>query len=373
MTTNISDTKVMTPLRPDECVQKILISTPSRFVGELDAENILITHAWQGAEKKNSAVRYDEGPASRSAYVLIFRTEPFERRMGAMFPNYSGVGPLICSYLSVLFGKRFDNHGLVEGTGHFYVPDQSQYLTLTNHRLPHNSHQPRKNLEIPLDLSEAKVILPLLFGNEAHPDVVHTFHTAALFYMQAIQNRDDNPEISYLHLITSMEIVAGFYQFDDSELIDEQMSKYLVRIETEMSGGQEVAQAIRGRMFSIRRRVLLTMQRLLDSAFYEVNEARHDFGALKFTERDSCIKAAYDLRSKYVHTGVPFGGWMISGFSDEVQIGKPLVEGKEYAKILEKAPTFLGLERMVRYCLLRFLHLNDIPIHAGLGNSSFQI
>lgn len=75
----------------------------------------------------------------------------------------------------------------------------------------------------------------------------------------------------------------------------------------------------------------------------------------------SAIAAAYDLRSRYVHTGVPFGGW-ISFWQNEVQIGRPVVEDKELGKILALAPTFTGLERVIRYCILRFAQMHEAYI-----------
>lgn len=51
-----------------------------------------------------------------------------------------------------------------------------------------------------------------------------------------------------------------------------------------------------------------------------------------------------------------FGGWVAPRGKDnaEVQSGKPIVEDKEYGRILEWAPTYVGLERTIRYGLLRF-------------------
>ena len=70
------------------------------------------------------------------------------------------------------------------------------------------------------------------------------------------------------------------------------------------------------------------------------------------------MASAYDLRSRYVHTGVPFGSWIslaMSGDNNEIQVGAPIVkEDKELGKLIGHAPTFVGLERVTRYVLLRF-------------------
>jgi hypothetical protein len=44
----------------------------------------------------------------------------------------------------------------------------------------------------------------------------------------------------------------------------------------------------------------------------------------------------------------------MGGLNNEVQTGKPVVNDRELSKILEHAPTLVGLERVVRYCLYQF-------------------
>lgn len=106
-------------LQPDETVQKLLISTPSRLVGEYEDNDLLITHCWQmGADLHRSI---QEGPYSQSYYIVAIRTEPVKKDKIAR-PNYAYIGEFAASLLSVLFGKRFDSHGVVESTGHFQLP-----------------------------------------------------------------------------------------------------------------------------------------------------------------------------------------------------------------------------------------------------------
>ncbi|MCL4748274.1 MAG: hypothetical protein KJZ83_23120, partial [Burkholderiaceae bacterium] len=79
---------------------------------------MLIAHAWPDFYDHTASARWSEGPASRSAFVFAFQTENLPAD-SASIPNYSPMGDLICAYLAVLFGKRFDNHGLLEGSGFF--------------------------------------------------------------------------------------------------------------------------------------------------------------------------------------------------------------------------------------------------------------
>ena len=46
----------------------------------------------------------------------------------------------------------------------------------------------------------------------------------------------------------------------------------------------------------------------------------------------------------------------------------PNVDSKDLRKLIEKIPTYVGLERIMRFALLRFLHTNGIYIHCDLDS-----
>jgi hypothetical protein len=46
----------------------------------------------------------------------------------------------------------------------------------------------------------------------------------------------------------------------------------------------------------------------------------------------------------------------------EVQFGTPVVGDKKLADLLATAPTYLGLERVIRYCLFRFAERHQLFI-----------
>jgi len=344
-------------LRPDETIQKALLSTPSRFVGEYEAEGVLLTHAWPGFHDRSASVRWQEGPASRSAYIFAFKTEATEKGPGIPLPNYALIGEIVAAYISVLFGKRFDSHGLVEGTGFYHIPELSQFGTLANPSLPQNSHKPRPDFEIPLNLSEITRLAPLLSGGSLPMDFIHTFQGSAKFYSQALRNFETDPEVSYLHLISAGEILSNFHDFDKLDLLDDTTKEYLANIREGLDNGEKVASHIEGRLLLVKRRFVETIVGLIDKNFFEKSEAGDGIGSLKVESFRRTISAAYDLRSKYVHTGAPFGNWValqMGGRNTEIQVGKPVISDKGLSKILEHAPTLIGLERVVRYCLLQF-------------------
>ena len=346
-------------LRPNETIHKALISTTSRLVGEYESDSILIDHAWPDFSNHFGFARYYENPASRSAFIVVFQTEPYEKGPGVVVPNYSSMGELVCSYLSLIYGKRFDNHGLIESNGIYQIPDLSMYTSLSNPRLPFNSHRERKCFGVPLDLSQFSVVSRIVSGTGLDQKLLHRLNTACKFYMQALQNAETDYEASYIQLIMSGEIIAQHFDYRKEDLLDKEMLKILKRIEKHLDDGNKVAKQVSNRVSAIKRRFVKSISCLIDNEFFLSRESDSEHGFFKAADFPRRIGAAYDLRSKYVHTGVPFGRWIGPGGSlEDIQTGRPIVEDKEYAKVLAKAPTLVGLERVIRYCLLKFMISN---------------
>ena len=131
----------MASLRPSDTTQKLLISTTSDIIGSYERDGILLRLAWPQLENRFPD-KLPDRRAQRSAFVIAFETEPIARLAGVPVPNHSYLGETVCSYLSVLFGKRFDNHGSIENCGSFYVPDLRQFDRPYLPTLPQNSVSP---------------------------------------------------------------------------------------------------------------------------------------------------------------------------------------------------------------------------------------
>ena len=344
-------------LKPDETVQKILISTTSRMVSEYKNKGIVITHAWPSVYDSFATFRMFETPLSRSGFIIAFETPPVEKRPGIAIPNYAPTGESICAYLSVLFGKRFDCHGLVEANGHYQIPDLTAYSRICDPELPFNSHEPRNCFPIPLEINQVSLIEKVLFADsEIDQELLQRLEAICKFYMRALQNVEHNPEVAYLHLITAGEMLSSFFQYSKEEMLDKETLEYLNIIRSEIEEGDKIAKKISDRFTSVKKAFVKSLCSLLDDSFYTASESEKNFVPFVPENIEKNISAAYNLRSKYVHTGVSFGIWIETsrGHSD-LQFGKPGVSDSEVVKILEKAPKFVGLERLMRYCILKFM------------------
>ncbi|TOB51267.1 hypothetical protein CGK04_12130, partial [Vibrio parahaemolyticus] len=96
----------------------------------------------------------------------------------------------------------------------------------------------------------------------------------------------------------------------------------------------------------------------LDDKFFERSESKHEYQKLTKTDIKQRLKAAYNLRSKYVHAGKTPSGWMSVDYlndNEEIIFGAPVLQDKEMKKTLKRSPTFIGMERIIRYSLLKFI------------------
>ncbi len=356
--------------KPDPRIHRFLISTTSRFTGEYDSEEIRLDHAWPTGDPHRLRVGLKPNPHSRNYFVLSVVIEPPEKK-SIVIPNYTPLGEQVCAASSVFYGKRFDCHGLLVSRQAFYLPNFGPNEPTTYYTAAPYSHQPRKDLEIPLKLDKFGAVAPLFTDESLNEKFRRIFFAAGRFYVRALQIFDREPEFAYLDLITCGEILANFFDNAPVELYDEATKTTFERISAEMVSGNEVVRQLQGRMLQIKRRYILTIGRLLTDAFFCVSECTESYGQLRRGDTDKRLKAAYDLRSQYVHTGINFGQWTHpqGGILNEVPLGEPVVDSKEFRKAISCAPTFFGLERIMRYCLLRFLHLNGVPIHPALDDS----
>lgn len=352
-------------LRPSETIQHALLSTTSHLVGEFENDCMLVTQAWPGFGDRMAFARHTEGPISRNAFVFVFRTSEIKREAGTIVPDYTYLGEVLCAYMAVLYGKRFDNHGLLQGTGHFHVPSLAEFNQLCRHDLPHNSHRPRPDFSIPLDLTEMVRIESLFLNSQGIGEAFRTtFRTCSRFYLQALQNIERNPEVAYLHLITAGEILSNHYTYPLEELLDDALTKAFSMIANRMEEGARLVKFLAGRLYQVRRRFVKTLENLVDDSFFSRFEGATADWALRRESFSRCMAAAYDLRSRYVHTGIPFGHWVSHGspMNSEVMVGRPVTNDRKLSDILSRAPTLVGLERVIRYALLRAAEAQGVPI-----------
>jgi hypothetical protein len=358
----------------DKFTYKIAFSSPAHFSGEMQTDSFCLTHAWP-MHKNNMEIFDPSGRFHRSFFVLTFRERELsdEEEKKRQPPWYDFVGDFFCVVLSAYFGKRFDNLGFVQSHGIHCVPDiQPPKVRKLVDALP-TSSKPRKDLGIKLELHEAKSLLPILDAvfleiNENKPVAkeLDLAFAAGRFYLQALQLFESDTELAFLSLVSAGEVLVSGLDFSGDGIYGNDTEELLIEIKEKL--GDVKADKIR-RIFRVSRKFRIGLSKLVNESFFEGSESQDEFFRFKPDEFDMRMAAAYDLRSNFLHEGKKFGGWVeiMSHINAEVSIGTPAHGDAEWKKLISRIPTLVGMERVIRFCLLRFLHQKVCPIHVKLN------
>ncbi len=106
-------------------------------------------------------------------------------------------------------------------------------------------------------------------------------------------------------------------------------------------------------MFQNKRKCALIAQNSTDARFFESTETEGDYPRITQECIADRIKAAYDIRSMFLHTGKSHGVWATAyeKINAEVIIGEPVIPDADLKKLVIRAPTLAGLERVIHYCI----------------------
>jgi len=291
--------------------------------------------------------------------MLSFVVPEVPRVAGQVIPRYEIAGETICSLLSLLYGKRFDAHGAIQHHGCFYLPHLEQFNRPSMPTLPQNDFRQRSDIPVPLELRQIAKISPLLLGQFSDQNKASALFGAAKFYWQALQTAERDAEVAYLHLITAGEILANAHRPESADELDEEVRAIVDQVRRHVPDGEKAARVLTSRMRQIKRRFRSTVEDLIDDGFFGASNSSIPRIKFKRENFSKHVSSAYDIRSRYVHSGDAFGGWIAprGDCSEEVRHGIPDVEA---------APTYVGLERVIRYCLVRFAERHQLIIDVAI-------
>lgn len=366
------------PLSLNPKIIRSVISTPSRLVGQLSTPNLMMQIVFP-VSGVNLQTFMKPGPHSRSYYLLSIM-EPDDPSSPEAFavpittlhdgkPTYAfgAVGEMLTDLASVWFGKRFDYHSVIAHNSIAQLPNLASVSPVKHYNLDPYNHQPRPDLDIKLNLQNLNEVLPLLHTRKPAAEL-SAFWTATRFYARALRAFESDPEVAFFDFIVALEIIASQIDVPYKDLYDVQARKDLKAIENAL--GSKLASRVRQRYFQLSRRIVYAAKNLVNDTFFEGCRAEPQCYCLTRDNIGTCVKAAYELRSKYAHRGMPFGIWLdiIVIPQAEIQVGQPVLSDsyRKWQKILANIPTFSGLERLVRFIILRFAHLKISKIHDGL-------
>jgi hypothetical protein len=326
-----------------------LVSTPVRIHFAFASDLLSIDHI--ASNLGDFGALSHKGPFERHFYTVEVSTsgDGYKRRFDLDIDDVLGV-------LSVWFGKSIRNHGLMRLEDFLTLPETLGLQPNAYFELPVYSGD---HTLAPRQEPDWRSIAPLLrvFRQIGPKRTSLPLIAASRCYSESLTLLPLDREIAFVRLIQALECVASKSGFSEEELYshDDRLYTFLQWLPTlSDSRGKECAAFLKERLYQISRSVYLWSKARIGPEFYAG-------GAFSVDEDNfrSCITSAYALRSGYVHSGLRFGAF-IDPKEGRCENFELVPEGfldacpeKALRKTLSKAPSFLGLERIVRYCLVK--------------------
>lgn len=335
-------------------VGKYLISSPCNFTGEFEGRFVKITHAWCFGRPE---VMTDNSPDQQKFFVVEIDYSKIDTSYSNNPFHDSSAALSICGILSVFYGKVFYFHGAFEEQGLYIVPQINYIHQKYKMAYPYNNI-PRKETKIECRLEELnriKNILDLLIPPE-EADNFKEFLAATKQYLLSIRYANNDPDIAYLSLVESGEILSNSIKIEESELYDPEILTLLNEIRFS-NNGERKYNLIKSSLRQIKRRYLRTIMNYLDEEFYANPYTEHLHCSFSRMNVEGYIKGSYDLRSRYVHRGETFGnGTMpLTPYNWDFNNGYTSTTSDDMKMVIQSAASFTGLERITRYVLFKYL------------------
>lgn len=331
-----------------------LISASAPFKHQFESSSLAFTQMTSGIGGANY-LAYD-GPFQRYFYALEFSTVHTEKPSIRKF--LYDIGHLL-GIFSLFFGKQLRDHGLMNLEGFYSLPNTINLNPNLYFNQPFYGGKHEKPPDHTRDLGDIAKLQPLLDRLAQPKPVVPKIVFAAKCYSEALNIFPFDREIAYFRLIQALETAGADSAYTEEQRFghDKQLTSHLEWLDEQADPrASKIAEFIKSRLYQVSRGVWLWVQQRIDGSFY-INERY----ALTSTNLQKSLSSAYALRSQYVHLGVAFGDYIdpVNGrcadFETLPQYMIDLCPTKSLQKVLSMAPSFVGLERLVRYCLLKEL------------------
>lgn len=281
---------------------------------------------------------------------------------GLMIPNYEPLVKYFASAISLVFGKKVKLVGITSQGAMEYLPVFDEIYEFYNRDAPVNSSSPRVDFPVDLNIASFSIVDKFLSSilRMDNDKEIDNYGRYLNMYSQSLSVFESMPDVSFLSLICCSElfnhISKGEGDKERKKLIDGAQSildnmrekgcerRHIDRVAEKFS---PTSKALNEKIVSY-----------LDSQFFERSESLDQDKRLTSENAPEAIKRAYGLRSKYVHSGSESGlGTMSSVSGGVVEVWGDLNRSGKIDKNLSKSLSLVGLERVVRFCMLK--HAND--------------
>lgn len=292
-------------------------------------------------------MRIAAGPFRRSHFCLSVQV-PERDKSASTYPMYEWVGEEMSALLGAFYGKLILNSGHVQAGRFLTVPSLQERPFYRFDKPPFND-QPRRPNGVEPNLAEAAPLVAKYVKVTGSDDQLPLLVRAADFYRLGLETYDDRPEVAFAMFISTLEALTALRDYSDDELYDERLLEDLQLIATTCAEGPKIASRLKARLYQVKRKVAALVHDAVPDAFFEQREITVAWGFIK--QRDELVervRAAYDIRSRLLHTGDRSGLWYIEHDhqGEEHGIGEPVMDDKQLVKLLCQSVNLVGLERI---------------------------
>ncbi|MFZ2642301.1 MAG: hypothetical protein WA117_14985 [Verrucomicrobiia bacterium] len=336
-------------LKPPDTVFRFLFTSSAWFVGESSGDSFWLTPAFPAFDRRNRIIQYPAGPYRHSHFTLsILVPEPDRTKKVVPYPVYEWVGEEVSALLGAFYGKLILNLGHTQAGRLLTVP-VSFDAAISNYAKPPFNDSPRRPKGTDLNLQNAGALLDAYIRSENDTQLTFILR-ASEFYRIALENYGDKPEIAFTMLVSALEALLDIRTYTENELYHESLLNDLKQIQETCPNGVAIVNRLKARFFQIKRKIAALVSEYVPDSFFTERETSLGFGFIKDRpELIERVRAAYDLRSRLLHTGDRTGLWFVEfdHQGSEIGLGEPVLRDKELVKLLRQGVALTGMERIV--------------------------
>lgn len=209
------------------------------------------------------------------------------------------------------------------------------------------------------DLGELSQFFDLVKGLKSEYHLKYIL--AVRLYHQALLVMDEQPDIAYLNLVSSIEALCQDYPVEKMTLskIDKKLSSLVNSIE-DIELRREIERRLIKKERMINKRFVVFIKAYTDESFWKRPD-RPERGKVSPDQFESILKKIYRQRSKYLHTGEPFQNTIyippLQG--EEIPLGLATMYRGKLWEEKDYIPYPHFFEKLVNHVLINFLRKNQ--------------
>ncbi len=197
------------------------------------------------------------------------------------------------------------------------------------------------------------------------------FILSARLYHRAISSIDEQPDMAYLDLVSAIETLSQYHELEDlklSDLNNKKLTKLVDQVSpTELK--EKIQSAILKSNRFIKRKCVAFIFENLDESFW-TDQRRPTIGRIQKGDLPQLLERIYDQRSKTLHNGDPFPGYIFynSSVGEEISSSLGITMGEKHWNPKDFIPYPHFFERLVNHVLKNFLEKHQME-DTGLKNT----